>query len=250
MSLASTALLLATVLVTSLISGIFGLAGGLILMGVLTALVPLATAMIVHGAVQLVANGYRGFRLRAHIQWPIAGRYALGAGTALALLVWLSWRPEKAAVYLLLSTLAVFVWIPRRWLALDARQPWQAELAGFAGQGLNLMAGVAGPLVQLFFVRTDMTRQQIVATEAATQALSHVVKIGFWSAPVVAAAGWGALPPAGLILAAIPLSMLGTALGGRVLDAMSDINFKAWLKWLVTAVCLVMLLRGLGLVSI
>ncbi|HRX75404.1 MAG TPA: hypothetical protein P5341_14940, partial [Hyphomonas sp.] len=52
------AIILATVLVTSFISGIFGMAGGVIFMAVLTALVPVATAMIIHGAVQIVSNGY------------------------------------------------------------------------------------------------------------------------------------------------------------------------------------------------
>lgn len=249
MSVFSSLVILIAVLVTAFISGIFGLAGGLILMGVLTALMPVATAMIIHGAVQLVSNGYRAFRLRSHINWGVVGRYAIGSVLAVALLFALPWRPDKNAVALMLSSLAIFVWIPRGWINLDARRPFQAELVGFLAQGLNTLAGVAGPLVQLFFVRTDMTRQQIVSTEATTQAMAHLVKICFWSVPVVTAAGWGAMPPAWLILAAIPLSMTGTTLGGKVLDRMNDVNFKAAMKWLVTAVCAVMLLRGLGVIS-
>lgn len=247
MSSVTALVILATVLVTAFISGIFGLAGGLILMAVLTALLPVATAMIIHGAVQMVSNGYRAFRLRRHIHWAVVRRYALGSVLAIALLFTLPWRPDKQAVYLMLSSLAIFVWIPRSWVSLDARKPFQAELVGFFAQALNTLAGVAGPLVQLFFVRTDMTRQQIVATEGTTQAMAHLVKILFWSVPVITAAGWAAMPPAWLILAAIPLSMLGTTFGGKVLDAMNDVNFKRWMKWLVTAVCAVMLLRAAGL---
>ncbi len=44
MSPIAAAVILVTVLVTSFISGIFGMAGGLIFMGVLNALVPVATA--------------------------------------------------------------------------------------------------------------------------------------------------------------------------------------------------------------
>ncbi|MFN7056094.1 TSUP family transporter [Hyphomonas sp.] len=242
----STLVILSAVLVTAFISGIFGLAGGLILMAVLTALLPLATAMIVHGAVQMVSNGYRAFRLRRHIHWPVLARYALGAAIAAALLFPLAWRPDRQAVYLLISSIAIFVWIPRSWAEFDARKPFQAEIAGLLAQSLSMLAGIAGPLVQLFFVRTDLSRQAIVSTEATTQTLSHLVKIAFWSVPVVAAAGWSAMPPLWLLAAAIPLSMLGTTLGGKVLDAMSDVNFKAWMKWLVTAVCGVMLMRAAG----
>ncbi|MEL6415686.1 MAG: sulfite exporter TauE/SafE family protein, partial [Pseudomonadota bacterium] len=119
--------------------------------------------------------------------------------------------------------------------------------AGFGVQGLNTLAGVAGPMLDLFFVRADMTRQQIVATKSVTQALSHLVKIGFWSVPVVSAAGWSALPPWWLFAAAIPLSMLGTSQGKRVLERMNDVNFRQWMKWLVTAIGIVLLLRAAGL---
>ncbi len=50
-----------TVLVSALISGVFGMAGGLTLMGVLAGMLPVATAMLLHGAVQMVSNGYRAF---------------------------------------------------------------------------------------------------------------------------------------------------------------------------------------------
>ena len=81
-------------------------------------------------------------------------------------------------------------------------------------------------MLDLFFVRAEMTRQQIVATKSVTQALSHLVKIGFWTVPVVTAAGWSALPPWWLFAAAIPLSMLGTSQGKRVLERMNDVNFR------------------------
>ena len=41
------------VLITSFISGILGMAGGMILMGVLLALLPLPTAMVLHGVTQM-----------------------------------------------------------------------------------------------------------------------------------------------------------------------------------------------------
>ena len=92
-----------------------------------------------------------------------------------------------------------------------------------------------------------MTRQQIVATKSVTQALSHLIKIGFWSVPIVTATGWSAMPPVWLFAAAIPLSMLGTRLGKRVLEQMNEGLFRRWMKWLVTAVGVVMLARAVGL---
>ena len=239
--------ILATTLITSFISGIFGMAGGIILMAVLVALVSVAMAMIIHGAIQMFANGYRAFLLRRSIDWQVFGHYCIGAVAGIAAIFFVSWTPDKRALYLLLGLTPMLVWLPKERLHLDIRRRGHAIFAGFAVQGLNTLAGVAGPLLDLFFVRADMTRQQIVATKSVTQALSHLIKIGFWSVPVVTAAGWQALPPWWLFAAAIPLSMLGTTLGKQVLERMNDQGFRKWMKGLVTAIGVVLLLRAAGL---
>lgn len=246
MSLPTVAILLVTVLVTTFISGIFGMAGGVIFMGVLATLVPVASAMIIHGSIQIFSNGYRAFLWRAHIDWAVFRRYALGSGAAVALLFALSWRPDQQMVYLLLGLTTLLVWLPKRIVDLDIQRRFQAEGAGFTVQALNTVAGVAGPLLDLFFVRTDMTRQAIVATKAVTQVLAHFVKVVFWSYPVIAASGAADLPPWWLIAAAIPLSMLGTTLGGHVLEKMTDVDFKKWMRYIVTAIGAVMLLKAAG----
>ena len=247
MSAIAAMIILATTLVTSFISGIFGMAGGIILMAVLVALVSVATAMIVHGAIQMFANGFRAFLLRDSIDWRVFALYCIGAAAGVGALFFVSWTPDKRALYLLLGLTPMLVWIPKDKLHLDIKRREHAIFAGFAVQGLNTLAGVAGPLLDLFFVQADMTRQQIVATKSVTQALSHLIKIGFWSVPVVTAAGWGALPPWWLIGGAIPLSMIGTTLGKRVLEQMNDQGFRKWMKGLVTAIGVVLLMRAAGL---
>ena len=247
MSAIAAAIILATTLVTSFISGIFGMAGGIILMAGLVALVSVAMAMIIHGAIQMFANGFRAFLLRDAIDWRVMGLYCIGAAAGVGVLFFISWTPDKRALYLLLGLTPLLVWLPKERLHLDIKRREHAIFAGFIVQGLNTLAGVAGPLLDIFFVQTNMTRQQIVATKSVSQALSHLIKIGFWSVPVVTAAGWGALPPWGLIAAAIPLSMLGTTLGKRVLERMNAQGFRKWIKGLVTVIGVVLLMRAAGL---
>lgn len=250
MSLVAILIILGLSLVTSFISGIFGMAGGLILMGGLIALpsIGVATAMVIHGSLQFVANGWRAWLLRDAIDWTAFHRYAVGAGIGVAALALVTWQPEKRAVYLLLGLVPLMVWLPRGWFDLDIQKRSHALAAGLGVQALNTLAGVAGPMLDLFFVRNAMTRQQIVATKAVTQALSHVIKIGFWTVPAVTAVGTGGLPPAWFFLLAIPSAMVGTWLGGRVLDRLDDSRFKAWVRLLVTGIGGVMLLRAAGLV--
>lgn len=246
MSLIIAAALLVTVLVTSFISGIFGMAGGLILMAVLTALVPVATAMVVHGAVQMVSNGYRAILWRKYIDWPIFRRYALGSVAAIVILFAISWRPQETAVYLLLAAAAFTVWVPKSWIDIDVQRRGQAETAGFLLQLMNTLAGVTGPLLDIFFARTVMDRRAVVATKAITQVFAHLVKIAFWGSALWAAETVSSLPPLWFFAAAVPLSMLGTTLGGKLLEKMTDIDFRRWMRVLVTAVGLFMLTRAIG----
>ncbi|MGH1420208.1 MAG: TSUP family transporter [Hyphomonas sp.] len=248
MNILTALIILTAVLMTAFLSGIFGMAGGMVLMGVLSALLPIATAMILHGTIQMVSNGYRAFLWRDHILWPVFGRYAIGSVLGVGVLFALAWRPDAQGVYIMLGFTAMLVWVPKTLLDLDITKKWQAEIAGLIVQALNTIAGVAGPLVDLFFVNTTLSRHQIVATKAVTQSLAHLVKIVFWSVPVIQAAGLVALPSWWLILAAIPLSMLGTSLGGKVLNAMSDVNFKRGMKGLVTLIGVVMFLRAANII--
>ena len=59
MSSVTAAFLIITAFLTALLSGIFGMAGGLVLMGALALVLPVSAAFVTHGLLQLVANGWR-----------------------------------------------------------------------------------------------------------------------------------------------------------------------------------------------
>jgi uncharacterized membrane protein YfcA len=228
---------------TAMLSGVFGMAGGLVLMGGLAFLMPVSAAFVTHGLLQLVANGWRAILQARHVHWRIVAFYglsSLAAGIAVALI---AFTPSKMLLFLMLGLVPGLLWIPQSWLRLDAARPLHALTSGFLVAGLNLTAGVAGPLLDIFFVRTDLTRHAIVATKAATQVFSHLAKILVYGAPLIAAGAKG-LPSWQVFAVAIPLSMLGTAAGGRILDRMSDVNFKAWTRWIVTFVGLTYLVQA------
>jgi uncharacterized protein len=65
------ALIGATIVFTSFLSGVFGMAGGMILLGVLLNYFDVATAMIVFSIIQLFANGWRVVQWRRYVLWPI-----------------------------------------------------------------------------------------------------------------------------------------------------------------------------------
>ena len=232
MTLLAAAVVLGAAFLTAAVSGVLGMAGGLLLMGVLLLVLPVAVAFVVHGLLQLVSNGWRAFLQRRSIRWRVLAWYALGAGAAVGLVAVVSYVPDKQVTYLLLGLVPGLVWLPRRWLALDITRPPQAALAGLLTTGVNLLAGVSGPLLDVFFQRTGLSRHAVVATKAATQVLAHSAKVVVYGG--LAAGGAGV--PSAVVLAAVPLSMVGTALGGRVLDRMTDASFSRITRWVVTAI--------------
>jgi len=237
------AFIIVTALVTAFLSGILGMAGGLVLMGALALVLPVSAAFVTHGVLQLVANGWRAAVHHNHIEWRIIGVFALASALAALIVMAVGFSPSRPLLFLLLGLVPLLVWLPRGWVRLDAARPPQALLAGLLVTGLNLSAGVAGPLLDIFFVRTALSRHQIVATKAATQVFSHLAKIAVYGAPLLASDEAG-LPPWWVFAAAIPLSMLGTTAGGFVLDRISDHSFKRWTAWIVTAIGALYLIKA------
>jgi uncharacterized membrane protein YfcA len=235
--------LTATMLATAFLSGIFGMAGGLILMLILGLLLPVQAAMVLHGITQFFSNGWRAVIWRQWIDWRIIGLYALGALPAIVIPLLLAYVPDKAVMLILLGAVpyAAFA-IPKRW-ALDANKTWHAVACGFSVAGLQLLAGVAGPLLDTFFVRSKIDRRAVVATKATTQALSHTLKVGYYGvlAAQVPALGYDVYG------AAIAAAVVGTTLAGPVLEKMSNENFRRWTKTIVLIVGAVSIAQGLWL---
>lgn len=243
MSAAVAIFLVVAAFVTSMISGVFGMAGGLILMGALALVLPVSAAFVTHGVLQFTANGWRAVLHHRFVRWDIVGWFALASVLTAVIVGWLALRPSKSALYLLMGLTPLLTWLPQDRLRLDAARPPDALLCGATVTGMNLTAGVAGPLLDIFFVRTALTRHAIVATKACAQVFAHASKIVVYGAPLLAAHPQD-MPPWPLFAVVIPLSMLGTVAGGRILDRLDDVNFKRWTRWIVTAVGAVYLVQA------
>ena len=238
------AFILFATFVTAFISGVFGMAGGLILMGALALALPVASAMVVHGMIQTVSNGWRAILHLEWIDWRILAIYLAGSAAAAGLLVFASFELSKAWLFIILGLVPAVIWMPKHILHLDAARPHHAVACGFVVTGLNVVAGVSGPLLDVFFADTRQDRRKVVATKAATQVVSHGVKIAYYILPALGAAG---LPSVQWLLVAAPLAILGTTAGARFLALMSDVQFRRWTKWIVSVIGAIYIIRGIML---
>src|SRR5260370_14622847 len=88
---AMTALLAASLsllmIFTALLSGVFGMAGGLILVGVLLVVMPLPQAMVLHAVTQMASNGWRALVCPPPIAWETAAASAVRSPSSVGLWV-------------------------------------------------------------------------------------------------------------------------------------------------------------------
>lgn len=226
---------------TAVLSATLGMAGGLLLMGVYTALLPVEAAMVLHGLTQLLANGLRAGVHARSVHLPGVGTYALGAGLAWAVLAPLAWVPSATFVYLGLGLVPFVARLAPRSPLLDFARPGAAGLAGFLVCGVQMIAGVAGPILDVFFLDTRMDRHAVVGTKAATQSVSHLAKIAFF-APLLPAQALAPVQVVAVLLGA----GLGTLAGSRLLDRWSDQGFRAATRTVVLLIGAGYLVVGLG----
>jgi len=230
---------------TAFLSGIFGMAGGLILIGVLLVTFPLPTAMVLHAVTQMASNGWRATLWFRHIVWKSMAFYVAGCLVSVGLWSITLYVPDKAAALLMLG-LSPFVIraIPDKILPRSFG-PLQVAFTGLLSMMLMLLTGVTGPLLDTMFLRSPLERRQIIATKAACQVFGHGFKLLYFGALIEQA---GQIEP-WFLAVAVGSSMIGTSLGRLLLERLSDAQFRLWSQRLITALASYYVGYGLVLLS-
>src|ERR1700748_56571 len=173
------ALLGATIVFTSFLSGVFGMsgvAGGMILLGVLLNYFDVATGMILFSIIQLFANGWRALQWRRYVLWAIFCWDVVGAAISFAGMWMIAFVPDKAMVFLTLGLMPFAI----EALPAAARPniEWRGVpfLTGVATTVIQILAGVGGMFLDIFFQKSMLDRKTTNATKAVTQSFSHIVR--------------------------------------------------------------------------
>jgi uncharacterized membrane protein YfcA len=164
------------------------------------------------------------------VDWRVFRSYVVGALVATGIFALVQIVVSKPVALIMLGlTPFVALALPEK-LHLNVERRGHAPACGVICTVLNLTSGVSGPILDIFFVRSSMTRHAVVATKAMTQSFSHILKIVYFGA-VVAAAGSGVDPwIAGMM---VLLAFAGTSLSKRILEKMNDESFRFWTRWTV-----------------
>ena len=232
MSLLTMIILVITMVGTAFLSGLFGVAGGLVLIGVLLSLLPVADAMALHGVTQMASNGWRATLWFRYVSWRPVCAYLAGAFVAMVLWSLTKYVPDKAVAMLLLGVTPLAMQaLPRR-IQPNPAVIWHGVANGAFCMMLLLLTGVAGPMIDRFFLGGGLDRRQIVASKSVCQVFGHLAKLIYFAGLIdqTARLDWR------IAVAAILASMLGTSLARKLLEAMTDAQFRRWVNWIITTI--------------
>jgi uncharacterized membrane protein YfcA len=223
----------------SFLSGVFGMAGGMVVIGVLLVYFDVATAMILFSIIQLTANGWRALQWWSFVRWDIIWLYCVGGAVAFAILRFIAFIPDKALVYLLLGLMPFAVdLLPKSWRP-DIEWRGVPFFTGVFTTIIQFMSGVGGTFLDIFFQKSKLDRKATLATKAVAQSASHVLRLVYFVS-LTGVAGVETVPA----IAAMALAIAGTMLAPYVIERMTDDGFRRWTRFVIYTICIVYLIRA------
>lgn len=220
-------------LLTSILSGMIGMGGGILLLATMFSVLSHAEAIPSHAAVQLVSNSTRTLALMRHVSWPTVARFSLGVipGGIAGALIALTLGPPGASEPYLKMTVGVYI-LASLLLPVAKGRPqtgawWEFPLLGVAAGAAAFTVGAVGPLIAPLFARRAFSKEGLVATKSVCQCLLHVAKI-----PVFLSLGsFDRLYALGLAtglmaLLTIPGTLIGKGLLKRITPARFTMLFR------------------------
>jgi uncharacterized membrane protein YfcA len=152
---------------------------------------------------------------------------------------YIAYVPEKWMVYVLLGLLPFTVEaLPRR---MRPSIEWRGIpfFTGIFTTVIQLMAGVGGMFLDIFFQKSKLDRKTTNATKAVTQTFSHILRGAYFGS----LAGVGELSVT-VWAPAVVLALVGGALAPFVVERMTDDGFRQWTRWIIFALAGIYLIRG------
>jgi len=223
---------------TSGLTAAAGIGGGMIMLGAMSYIVPIAVLIPVHGLVQLGSNASRSWIQRENINWPIIGIFMAGGiiGALIGILLIVQ-IPERIFFALIGFSILVMAWIKLPKLA-------NINTAGiFAGGAItnfiSMFAGATGPLVAVFLSNLFDNHRKMAATTGMTMTTQHGFKIVAFGI-----VGFGFQEWIPLIGCMIFMGFLGAKAGTTLMYKLPEKTLKIAFKFVITLIALDMLRRA------
>ena len=161
---------------TSLLTSIFSVGGGLIMLVALAQSFSPGTLIPLHGAIQLFNNLSRTFIYKEFFNWSLIKNILISTlfGSFGGILLFGN-VSEEILIWLIAATILFFTWAPLDNFILSVmRNDWFCGfISGFAG----IFIGANGPLVTAYMRTKNLSPEVLVANHGAVMIFQHTIKI-------------------------------------------------------------------------
>lgn len=203
---------------TSALSAATGMGGGVLLFTVMTLYFPIQVIIPIHGVIQFFNNFLTLAFLRPHLKSSLMKPFILGAIPGILLAAFLVEKIIKtnAPQVIIVALIIYSLFRPKRLPDLELQHKnffWVGLITGFLG----IIAGAIDPILAPFFVRKDLTKEEVIGNKAAMQAIVHFSKI-----PVFLYLGFNYVPFLSFCLFTNIACYFGTRFGIKMLKKMSE----------------------------
>ena len=161
---------------TSLLTSIFSLGGGLIMLVALAQSFSPATLIPLHGSIQLANNFSRTLVYSEFFQWKLIKNIVISTMFGAVIGIYLfGTLPENLLVMVIAATILFLTWAPLDNLILSVmKNDWFCGfISGFAG----IFVGANGPLVTAYLRTKNLSPELLVANHGAIMIFQHGIKI-------------------------------------------------------------------------
>lgn len=224
LSESSVILLILTAGFTSFFTASMGIGGGTLLMAVMASIVPISALIPIHGLVQLGSNANRLLMTHQHLDWRMAGYFALGSVPGALLASAIVVQLPLVLIQLTVAGFILFmVWGKPPNIGTSSRRGQSA--AGAITTLITMFVGATGPLVAGILFRKGYDKLTQTATLAACLSVQHVLK-----GLVFSFIGFSFLQWLPLVATMIAAGALGTWIGLKLLNRLPTQVFRALFK--------------------
>ena len=238
-------ILIIAALITSSISAVIGMGGGIILLGIMAILIPEGYMVIaLHGIIQMVSNGTRTFVFRQHLKKNLISEYLFGAliGLGLSVIIvyaLMQYYEVDSANQIKFDYLKPIIGLYILWyLYLKGAKKEQKNklfiIVGFISGLVSIFIGAVGPLIAPFFLRKDLTKENVIANKAACQIITHIGKIPIF----MYFFNVNYIEQYTILLPLIISVYIGTNVGKKLLGSISEKTFNIFFKVCLTIIAI------------
>lgn len=224
---------------TSIVAGVIGFGGGMLLISIMPIFLTAGAIIPVHGATQLASNSSRMVFSLKDVKWELLPRFLLGS--LLGILVFsvvltnipTTYVPIAIGVYMLLN-----LWSPDFSRLIKRYENYY--LIGFLQTGLGLIVGAPGPIAMSVLTKDLNNKDQIIATASMFMTITHLAKI-----PVFGLIGFSLIEHSSLLVVMIAGSILGSYVGTKMRLSVNNEKLITAIKILLTLMAIRMIAASL-----